>query len=57
MSALVCPKRWARLPCSGCKTTKAKLSLAERTFRCEHCGLVIDRDLNAAANLASLGTA
>jgi transposase len=30
------------------------LSLADRTFRCEHCGLVIDRDLNAAKNLATL---
>ena len=40
--------------CSGCKTVKAKLSLSQRTYRCEHCGLVIDRDRNAAINLASL---
>ncbi len=33
---------------------KAKLSLAERTFDCDHCDLVIDRDLNAAVNLAAL---
>ncbi|MGA2925925.1 MAG: zinc ribbon domain-containing protein [Solirubrobacteraceae bacterium] len=26
----------------------------ERTCRCEHCGLQIDRDLNAALNLAAL---
>jgi putative transposase len=32
---------------------KAKLSLAERTFRCD-CGLVIDRDVNAARNLLYL---
>ncbi len=32
---------------------KAKLSLSERTYRCEHCGLQIDRDLNAALNLVS----
>ena len=31
---------------------KAKLSLSERVFACEACGLVIDRDLNAAVNLA-----
>ena len=33
---------------------KAKLALSERTYRCEHCGLIIDRDANAAANLTSL---
>jgi putative transposase len=40
--------------CSGCGWVKAKLTLAERTFTCETCGLVIDRDLNAARNLAKL---
>jgi putative transposase len=40
--------------CSGCGWVKAKLTLAERTFRCETCGLVVDRDLNAACNLAKL---
>jgi hypothetical protein len=38
----------------ACKAVKAKLSLSERTYRCEHCGLVADQALNAAANLASL---
>jgi putative transposase len=33
---------------------KAKLRLSERTYRCQHCGLVLDRDLNAARNLAAL---
>jgi transposase len=33
---------------------KTKLSLAERTYRCDNCGLVIDRDRNAAINLAHL---
>ncbi len=41
--------------CSGCGTVKAKLSLAERIFRCKGCGLVIDRDVNAAKNLVKLG--
>jgi putative transposase len=40
--------------CSGCGWVKAKLTLAERSFRCEACGLVVDRDLNAARNLARL---
>ena len=40
--------------CSGCGTVKAKLPLRARTYQCEHCGLVIDRDLNAARNLAKL---
>src|SRR5262249_62245040 len=37
--------------CLACQTVKPKLSLATRTFTCEQCGLVIDRDLNAAINL------
>jgi putative transposase len=40
--------------CSACGWAKAKLTLAERTFHCETCGLVLDRDLNAARNLAQL---
>jgi putative transposase len=40
--------------CSGCGWVDGDLSLADRVFRCEHCGLVIDRDLNAAKNLAQL---
>ncbi|MGD0983010.1 MAG: zinc ribbon domain-containing protein [Acidimicrobiales bacterium] len=40
--------------CSQCRAVKAKLPLAQRTYRCEHCCLVLDRDRNAALNLASL---
>ncbi|CAN5538679.1 IS607 family element RNA-guided endonuclease TnpB [soil metagenome] len=40
--------------CSACGAAKAKLLLSERTYRCEHCGLVLDRDVNAARNLAAL---
>lgn len=40
--------------CSGCGHVKAKLALSERTYRCSSCGLVLDRDLNAACNLAAL---
>ncbi len=42
--------------CSACGTAKAKLLLSERSYCCEHCGLVLDRDLNAARNLAALVT-
>jgi IS605 OrfB family transposase len=40
--------------CSACGFVRTKLPLAERTLRCLICGLVIDRDLNAARNLARL---
>ncbi|MNL91147.1 putative transposase [compost metagenome] len=38
--------------CSCCGSKKAKLSLSERTYICTSCGMVKDRDLNAAENLA-----
>jgi putative transposase len=40
--------------CSACGWVKAKLTLAERTFQCDACGLRMDRDLNAAHNLVRL---
>jgi len=40
--------------CSACGAVKAKLPLHVRVFTCEVCGLVIDRDVNAARNLLSL---
>jgi putative transposase len=41
--------------CSGCGAVKAKLPLSERTYACTACGMVADRDLNAALNLAEYG--
>ena len=41
--------------CAQCGAVKAKLSLTERTFACDSCGHQVDRDLNAATNLARLG--
>ena len=38
--------------CSGCGVVRDDLDLSTRTYSCETCGLVIDRDLNAAINLA-----
>ena len=43
--------------CSACGTVKAKLSLSERVYHCEKCGLTIDRDLNAAINIQVAGSA
>ena len=43
--------------CSRCGRVKAKLSLNERIYRCDGCGLVMDRDLNAALNINVAGSA
>jgi len=40
--------------CSGCGYIKPELSLDERTYVCEDCGLVLDRDLNAAVSLRTV---
>ena len=40
--------------CSRCGWRDEHLTLADRTFRCQACGQMIDRDLNAAINLAKL---
>ncbi|WP_328663402.1 IS607 family element RNA-guided endonuclease TnpB [Streptomyces sp. NBC_00328] len=46
--------------CSGCGAVKAKLPLHVRTYECDACGLVIDRDDNTAlaalAAIAATGT-
>ncbi len=36
---------------------KAKLSLSERVYHCDKCGLDMDRDLNAAINIMVAGSA
>lgn len=38
--------------CSGCGSIKSDLKLSDRTYICSECGLVIDRDYNAAVNLS-----
>ncbi len=40
--------------CSACGAVRAKLTLAQREFGCENCGTRLDRDYNAARNLAAL---
>ena len=39
--------------CSCCGFIKSDLKLKDRVYRCNSCGLEIDRDLNAAGNLAN----
>jgi putative transposase len=53
---LVTADRWypSSKTCSGCGAVKVKLLLSERTYRCGRCGLVLDRDVNAAQNLLHL---
>jgi putative transposase len=53
-SKLVKASRWfpSSRTCSNCGEIKGSLPLALRVFECDACGLLIDRDLNAARNLA-----
>jgi putative transposase len=53
---LVVADRWfpSSKTCSACGAVRAKLTLAQREFVCESCGARLDRDLNAAHNLAAL---
>lgn len=58
-AALHVVDRWypSSKTCSKCGRVKAKLPLAERVYRCDCCGLVMDRDLNAAVNILVAGSA
>lgn len=51
--------RWAPTSktCSACGTVKSKLSLSEREYHCDGCGLILDRDENAALNIARMAVA
>ena len=41
--------------CSKCGHVKEELGLSERTYRCDACGNVLDRDYNAAVNIRDEG--
>ena len=41
--------------CSRCGNRKEDITLSDRTYKCESCGLVIDRDLNSAINILKIG--
>ncbi|HLY30112.1 MAG TPA: RNA-guided endonuclease TnpB family protein [Ktedonobacterales bacterium] len=55
-SRVVVVSRWEPTSkrCSRCGWLDHDLSLADRMFHCEQCGLALDRDLNAAINLEHL---
>ena len=57
-SRVILASRWepSSKTCSRCGWVDDDLTLGDRIFRCEHpgCGQVLDRDLNAAINLATL---
>ena len=54
---VVIADRWfaSSKTCNRCGVIKKNLTLSDRTYVCEDCGFVIDRDLNAALNLAAYG--
>lgn len=41
--------------CSHCGNVKDTLALSERTYKCNSCGTVIDRDINASINIKKEG--
>ena len=51
------PKQFASTQtCSHChKRQPYNLSLSDRVYSCQYCGLVLDRDLNAAINIRNYG--
>ena len=53
---LIIADRWypSSKTCSACGWRKPSLTLADRRFTCDACGLVMDRDENAARNLLVL---
>ena len=53
-STLICVDRFypSSKTCSSCGSVKAKLDRGMRIFECELCGAVLDRDVNAARNIA-----
>ena len=53
-----CIDRWCPSSqlCSNCGQRRP-MPLSERVYRCDSCGLVMDRDMNAALNILHVGVA
>lgn len=45
---------YTTMTCSGCFAIAKRLMLDERTFVCTHCGLIADRDVNAARTILAV---
>lgn len=56
-SCLVKIDRWypSSKTCCRCGNVLETLDLKTRTYQCPHCGMVMDRDWNAAANICAEG--
>lgn len=53
IKVVVVPRKYpSSKTCSCCGNIKRDLKLQDRIYQCPNCGLTIDRDLNAAINLA-----
>lgn len=50
---LIVADRWfaSSKTCHRCRVVKTEMPLSDRVFRCDACGLVMDRDDNASMNL------
>ena len=55
--AIIKADRWfpSSKTCNACGSVKTKLDLSERDYICESCGVIEDRDYNAALNLRDYG--
>ena len=53
---LIVADRWfpSTKTCSCCGSVKDKMSLSQRTYSCDECGIELDRDFNASLNLKNL---
>jgi len=50
IECIAVPPAFTSQACSGCHEMVRK-SLSVRTHCCHHCGLILDRDVNAALNI------
>ena len=50
IACVAVPPAYTSQACSGCQAL-VKKSLSVRTHGCPHCGLILDRDVNAALNI------
>lgn len=48
---IIRPEYYTSKTCTKCGHIKHDLKLSDRTYKCEKCKLVIDRDINAARNI------